>query len=43
MRGFLRDNEIVLFDSSTILVIGLEKLSIFGLDGNGAKCGNLAL
>ena len=40
---FLGVNEIVLFDSSTILVIGLEKLSIFGLDGNGAKCDNLAL
>ena len=30
------------FDSSTILVIGLEKLWIFGLDGNGIKCDNLA-
>ena len=42
-RGFLGVNEIVLFDSSTILVDGLEKLSIFGLDGNGAKCDNLAV
>ena len=35
--------EIVLFDSLTVLVIGLEKLSRTGLEGNGAKCGSLAL
>ena len=35
--------EIILFDSSTILVIGLKKLSRAGLEGNGAICGSLAL
>ena len=35
--------EIVLFFSSVISVMGLEKLSIFGLDGRGATDGSLFL
>ena len=41
--GFFGVKEIVLFDSSTILVNGLEKLSRAGLEGNGAIFSSLAL
>ena len=41
--GFLGVKEIELFDSSTILVMGLEKLSRAGLEGSGAICGSLTL
>ena len=42
-RWFFGVKEIVLFDSSTILVNGLEKLSRAGLEGNGAIFSSLAL
>ena len=39
--GFFGVIEIVLFFSSVISVMGLEKLSIFGLEGRGAIVGSL--
>ena len=39
--GFFGVMEMVLFFSSVISVIGLEKLSTLGLDGNGAIFGSL--
>ena len=41
--GFFGVIEIVLFFSSVVSVIGLEKLSTLGLDGRGATVGSLFL